>query len=109
MCHPKRNGKPCSPRWKVNRLRASFSSQRQVGIKNSNGTDDFGFSALPVGYRKGDGYYVDGDKTLFWSSTEDGNFDAFSMLLSNTVHREELAELYYNIKGYGFSVRCVKD
>ena len=77
--------------------------------KNSNGTDDFGFSALPVGYRKGDGYYVDGDKTLFWSSTEDGNFDAFSMLLSNTVHRANLAELNYNIKGYGFSVRCVKD
>ena len=77
--------------------------------ENGNGTDVFGFSALPVGYRKGDGYYVDGDKTLFWSSTEDGNFDAFSMLLSNTVHRANLAELNYNIKGYGFSVRCVKD
>ena len=50
--------------------------------KNGNGLDVFGFSALPAGYRDGDGKYGDeGFHTYFWSSTEGGS-GAYYMLLA---------------------------
>ena len=35
-----------------------------------NGTDDFGFSALPAGLRGGSGFYGEGSFAHFWSSSE---------------------------------------
>ena len=75
--------------------------------KNGNGTDDFGFSALPAGYR----YYIgsdygEGDGASFWSSTENSSDGAYHMYLD--CDRDN-AFLYYYSKNYGFSVRCVKD
>jgi len=41
---------------------------------NGNGTDEFGFSALPGGYRRIDGYiYEINDSGVWWSATEDEN------------------------------------
>ena len=74
---------------------------------NGNGTDAFGFSALPAGYR----YYIgsdygEGDGASFWSSTENSSDGAYHMYLD--CDRDN-AFLYYYSKNYGFSVRCVKD
>ncbi|MEE3340770.1 MAG: FISUMP domain-containing protein, partial [Hallerella sp.] len=74
---------------------------------NGNGTDAFGFSALPAGYRYSNGYYDDeGDDALFWSSTESTSGYAYDMYL---YYYSDGASLYYDDKYYGFSVRCVKD
>ena len=74
---------------------------------NGNGTDAFGFSALPAGDRLSDGYFYDvGGRTYFWSSSEVNSSDAYIMLL---YHNLKDAYLYNYDKKLVFSVRCVKD
>ena len=74
---------------------------------DGNGTDAFGFSALPAGSR---GYYggydYEGSFAEFWSSTEYDSYDAYSMGL---YYNYDHAGLPINLKVYGFSVRCLKD
>ncbi len=74
---------------------------------SGNGTDTFGFSALPAGlrYRIGD-YDYEGDYANFWSSTEGGNLDAYTMGL---YYGDDNVNLNYGLKNFGFSVRCLKD
>ena len=72
---------------------------------NSNGSDDFGFSALPAGDRYNNGEY-NGESVaaFFWSSTDYNNVGAYYISLpyyGNT-------ELNRKGKDYGFSVRCLK-
>ena len=80
-----------------------------IGWKSSgNGTDAFGFSALPAGYRnyRGD-YDYEGINAYFWSSTEDDSYYAYYL---NLYYSDDDAYLgRRNNKNYGFSVRCVKD
>lgn len=74
---------------------------------NGNGTDAFGFSALPAGDRASDGYFYDiGARTYFWSSSEVNSSDAYIVLL---YHNHKNAYLYNYGKNLVFSVRCVKD
>ena len=75
--------------------------------RNRNGTDTFGYSALPAGY-SGDigGFYGDNSYASFWSSTESGSYRAYIMYLFCDL---EDADLYIYGKDYGFSVRCLKD
>ncbi|OWV26866.1 hypothetical protein B7988_04585 [Fibrobacter sp. UWB1] len=69
--------------------------------------DTFGFSALPAGYRDDCGDYYDvGYGAYFWSSTEGNSSRAY---LVNLFYGNDYADLYYNGKNYGRSVRCVKD
>ena len=74
---------------------------------NGNGTDAFGFSALPAGYRNSAGY-IDPDSkyATFWSSTVDDSYDAYAMYLHSGVDSVSLGD---NYKYLGYSVRCVKD
>ena len=74
------------------------------GITNE---DAFAFSALPAGYRNLNGYcYNEGDYAYFWCSTE-GNTDyAYNV---NLYYGNGGAYLGSYSKGYGFSVRCLKD
>lgn len=75
--------------------------------KDGNGTDNYGFAALPGGYRYYNGSFYDlGYYAFFWSSTERGS--------SNTWYRKlyyDLPRVYRNYydKRYGFSVRLVRD
>jgi uncharacterized protein (TIGR02145 family) len=73
---------------------------------NGNGTNNFGFSALPGGYRMNNGEFSgNSTSSYFWSSTEEGSDYACSHALYysfNKVNRIEYDEL-------GFSVRCMKD
>ncbi|MBU0713264.1 hypothetical protein KJ762_01980 [bacterium] len=75
---------------------------------NGNGTDEYGFTALPAGYRRGfDGGF---EKMLLnadlWSASKDNSTNAWRHALyydSFGINRSNLG------KTYGFSIRCVKD
>lgn len=73
-----------------------------------NGTDDFGFSALPGGYRRnGDGTFLSvGSRGYWWSSTES---DAASAWSRRVAYDYGSVDRGYGSKRYGFSVRCVRD
>lgn len=74
---------------------------------NGNGTDAFGFSALPAGRRNDDGSFrSDGINVNFWSASEDSSYYAYNMTLR---YNYEVAYLNFNDKNYGFSVRCLRD
>ena len=74
---------------------------------NGNGTDAFGFSALPAGRRYYDGRFDGGGADAnFWSATENGYNSAHVMRL---YYNYEIAYLNTFGKDNGFSVRCVKD
>lgn len=76
---------------------------------NGNGIDDYGFSAIPGGYRYGHlvgNFYHIGKYGYYWSSTEHSTYNALNRLMyysTGNVYR------YYNYKESGFSVRCVRD
>lgn len=80
----------------------------QVGWYNDgNGTDAFGFSALPAGYSiDKDHFYHAGLNADFWSSTEYASKYAYDMYM--TYYFEDALVTDFN-KSYGYSVRCVKD
>ena len=74
--------------------------------KSDNGTDDFGFSALPSGGRKTDGSFHNiGYYGYWWTATESGNGSAYTRY----VHYGDNMKEYNDGKSYGFSVRCVED
>ncbi len=98
----------------------------QTGWNNSgNGTDAFGFAALPADLRLNEGYFDDGCyakeisrnegyfdvggyQAYFWSSTEINgyNHSAYNFYLE---HDEEYSDLTVSSKGCAFSVRCLRD
>lgn len=75
---------------------------------DANGTDAFGFTALPAGMNSPEeGYFFHGQGALFWSSTEKSFKEACIMILR---HEDgDLGILEYIDKIGSFSVRCVKD
>ena len=85
---------------------------------NGNGTDNYGFLALPGGQRAynslsncdtfwdSESCYDIGQSGFWWSSNESSNTKAWTRILSynyNSFYRES------SLKGMGISVRCVKD
>ena len=74
---------------------------------NNNGTDNYGFTALPGGYR----YYIGsfsgvGYGGRWWSSTEvDSNY---VYILGLYYDHADVGRRYYD-KSDGFSVRCLRD
>lgn len=74
---------------------------------DANGTDAFGFTALPAGMNSPDGYFFLGQSAVFWSSTEKSFKEAGIMILR---HEDgDLGILEYTEKFVPLSVRCVKD
>ncbi|MCQ2109538.1 MAG: fibrobacter succinogenes major paralogous domain-containing protein [Fibrobacter sp.] len=74
------------------------------GWRNGNGTDDYGFSALPAGYYYSGGFSSVGSYAAFWSATDDDSSNA-----NNCYLNASRADLYYNYKVYGFGIRCLQD
>jgi len=75
--------------------------------ENGNGTDDYGFSALPGGYCSSGGLFLDaGNYGIWWSATESNSNNAYYRRM-----------LYYYEHAYWdddgkyslFSVRCLQD
>ena len=89
-------------------LNAGKVLKSQTGwYSNGNGTDAFGFSALPAGSRYNYDYFnYDGYHAYFWSATELYSDLAYLMYL---YYFNEYAYLDYDFKDFGFSVRCLRD
>ncbi|GBU25803.1 hypothetical protein R83H12_02461 [Fibrobacteria bacterium R8-3-H12] len=72
-----------------------------------NGTDDYGFAALPGGYGSSGGYFGDvGDVGSWWSASEGSSDLAYRRQMST------LGESAYRLSTYKdglFSVRCLQD
>ena len=81
-----------------------------TGWEEGNGSDDYSFSALPVGERDFALFKKAGQDAVFWSATEktDDTFHTFSYLMELNYNNEG-AYLGNDSKDYGFSIRCVKD
>lgn len=77
---------------------------------SGNGSDAYGFSALPAGYRMGykDAFDDVGRSASFWSATQydlSGNSAYFMELVFNGEYASQL----YNYKFSGNYIRCLKD
>jgi uncharacterized protein (TIGR02145 family) len=74
--------------------------------ENGNGTDDYGFSALPGGYYHDYGMFIDaGFGGKWWTTAEYDTANAHNMTMGNW--NGDVGESW-NSKSYGFSVRCVQ-
>ncbi len=77
--------------------------------ENGNGTDDYGFNALPGGYRRSDGYFDEASVIgVWWTATEFGSGLAYGWWVD---YDGDLGYLDEDTKGKanGFSVRCVSE
>ena len=77
-----------------------------AGTPNNNGTDKYGFAALPTGRRiSATRWEKVGSDVFYWSATEysadDGRYFNINNIYTNSY-------TYQNSKNYGQSVRCVK-
>ena len=74
---------------------------------SGNGTDDFGFSALPGGNRWSDGSFHDaGNGGYWWSATENAATYARSRSM---YYYDGSVSSVWNYKAHMFSLRCVRD
>ena len=71
----------------------------------ARGSDAYAFSALPAGDRDYGIFLNERSRAHFWSSTESGNYDAYSL----NLYYGDNADLSLYSKYYGLSVRCLKD
>ncbi len=73
------------------------------------GTDDYGFAALPAGYRHSNGnFYGDYASARFWSATEDFSDDDVARYM-DLYYSNERAFLGYSREDFAYSVRCLQD
>ena len=71
------------------------------------GTDDLGFSALPVNCYRKDAF--DGE-IIFWSTTDSwSSQSAYVGKASNSIYAISIGMTEYGYKSYACSVRCVQD
>ncbi|MDR2582468.1 MAG: fibrobacter succinogenes major paralogous domain-containing protein [Fibromonadaceae bacterium] len=71
---------------------------------SNNGTDDYGFSALPGGYGHGDNFNHIGDESNWWSSSNlDVKFAIRTQIFSGEFDFDDFD------KNFLLSVRCLKD
>jgi uncharacterized protein (TIGR02145 family) len=73
--------------------------------ESGNGTDDYGFSALPGGFRYPDGDFDSAGNGFWWTATESSDGKAYYR--SMTYHIIGIVNGGRSGKSDGFSVRCV--
>jgi len=77
---------------------------------NVGATNEFSFNALPAGYRRR--FYKNfeyiGDYACFWTSNQNDGDDSYAWYRHLYSQKASIC-CTYNMKSYGFSVRCVKD
>ena len=76
--------------------------------KNGNGTDAYGFSAVPTGWATSSNTIpTTGDSlAYFWTSTKAFSYSRYYVKLS---YKEDNAMLLNSDTDYRFNVRCVKN
>ncbi len=96
---------------KLKSSRTSPDAHPRWASPNTGATDEYGFSALPGGYRISNGGFTNaGFSGHCWSSSEND-----SMILTTYAwYRSMICDSssvnrYSNNKRFGFSVRCLKD
>jgi uncharacterized protein (TIGR02145 family) len=78
------------------------------GWDANNGTDDYGFSALPGGYFNSDGFFADIGRFAAWWTASGPAFEHSAYGLNIRSRNDFIhEELYFN--EFGFSVRCIRD
>ena len=83
-----------------------FLKSARGWLSLGNGTDDYGFSAIPAGVRFDNGNYnSDSAYAFFWSSKEDNAENAYGLFLQ---YYNERADLNSGLKKSGFSGRNAK-
>ena len=113
---------PSKTEWEIlfttvgGKLTAGSKLKSMSGWPRGNGTDDFGFSALPAGARSKIGIPLDRslldgpNATHFWSSTKDGLYSAYAMYLRYQEYtNEDGASLISPDRCIAFSVRCIQN
>jgi uncharacterized protein (TIGR02145 family) len=104
---------PSDEEWSS--LVAFFGDESSAGSKlkstsgwssSGNGTDTYGFRALPGGWWTSAYGFFPLDICLWWSATEYDETDALSRSVYNSVDN---VEGYDQVKTNGFSLRCLKD
>lgn len=79
------------------------------GWQGENGTDEFGFSALPAGYMSSlSGFSVEKRGCVFWSSTESDNDHSYNYSMGNDNNSVFLFSGGFKTLD-GYSVRCILD
>ena len=86
--------------WKINDPSTGW-------IPDGNGTNAYGFSAVPAGALINQKFGNENGFAFFWCSGENGNNSACSMILSHANTHMDLGSAFY--KNYAFSVRCIKN
>jgi len=79
-------------------------------VANSNyGTDNFGFSGLPSGFRDYNGNFINlGTSSNWWSSEEKPPYVEFAYAYGLYYENNDMSEVGYYKQG-GLSIRCLKD
>jgi uncharacterized protein (TIGR02145 family) len=106
----------CPPPWRLpsmedwNKLIESAGDSSLAGEKLKserlwNGTDKFGFSALPGGFTKAQGFTEKGVRGYWWTNESSGSYGKYKFM---TTDRDSVAQSQYS-KSMGLSVRCVMD
>ena len=101
-----------APEWDIEYDYRGFDAGMNLKSINSwchegNGTDLFGFSGLPGGYRSyGGSFNFIGNYGYWATSTESDYYGAWGRYLNYDFPE---AFRSYNYKGDGFSVRCLRD
>ena len=90
---------------------AGYILKSQTGwLYGDNGSDVYGFSVLPAGYRSCGDSFDKGIYADFWSATEVNNkISAYYMCLRKFDKEYADADLSYTTKDFGYSVRCIQD
>jgi len=98
------------PNWTSYSYVAGMKLKAKSGWNNNNnGTDDYGFSALPGGDGGPDGRFFNaGGRGLWWSSSEYDNLNRDGALLREISENNAIFRGQAN-KVCLWSVRCVKD
>lgn len=109
---------PSLQEWEVLVAAAGGFDHAGKKLKSASGwdekggsTDNFGFSALPGGWRNVHGeYFLKRNEGIWWTATEvegNGNAAAYYILMYNKSNKVDVLENGEKAKGH--SVRCVKE
>lgn len=86
-------------------LKATSLWKKDEESNDGNGTDNFGFRALPAGLRSS-GFSASGYVADFWSSTEQSGMSGYWFHISTYNKKYNISPIG---KSMGFSVRCIKN
>ncbi|MDR1813008.1 MAG: hypothetical protein LBQ87_09305 [Candidatus Fibromonas sp.] len=98
---------PSKEEWDVLDDDAKKLKARSGWYNNGNGTDDYGFSALPGGYMFPEGSFHDVGSIGVWMS--DSEYRGIYVYGRNMYYNSDSAKWHGNYKNLLISVRCIQD